>query len=198
VYGRRRVLDDEGDHLRGGDAARRTGQAEARGAGAEHRPALGSPQVLEGFAAAGTPKLRPAKRPIVLRHLLTHTAGFSYDISTAHDYLTFLPMQLHGGSVNGARVLRSETVAMMGQNPHRQHSVRHPEDGDAGAVEQRRPLPRRRAPVGAGLHAEHAAGAERPERGDRELGRHLQHLLLARSREDGQFERGVYDALATA
>src|SRR2546427_1905578 len=46
-------------------------------------PALGSPQVLEGFDAAGAPKLRPAKRPITLRHLLTHTAGFSYDIWNA-------------------------------------------------------------------------------------------------------------------
>jgi len=42
-------------------------------------PALGSPQVLEGFDASGTPKLRPAKRPITLRHLLTHTAGFCYE-----------------------------------------------------------------------------------------------------------------------
>jgi len=42
-------------------------------------PALGS-QVLEGFDAAGAPKLRPAKRPITLRHLLTHTAGFSYEV----------------------------------------------------------------------------------------------------------------------
>jgi methyl acetate hydrolase len=41
-------------------------------------PALGSPQVLDGFDAAGTPQLRPARRPISLRHLLTHTAGFSY------------------------------------------------------------------------------------------------------------------------
>src|SRR5437016_11023668 len=47
-------------------------------------PALGSPQVLEGFDAAGTPKLRPAKRPITLRHLLTHTAGFSYEIWDAN------------------------------------------------------------------------------------------------------------------
>jgi CubicO group peptidase (beta-lactamase class C family) len=43
-------------------------------------PALGSPQVLEGFDATGAPMLRPAKRPITLRHLLTHTAGFSYEI----------------------------------------------------------------------------------------------------------------------
>jgi CubicO group peptidase (beta-lactamase class C family) len=41
-------------------------------------PALNAPQVLEGFSATGTPQLRPAKRPITLRHLLTHTSGFSY------------------------------------------------------------------------------------------------------------------------
>ena len=200
-------------------------------------PALGSPQVLEGFDAAGAPKLRPARQPITLRHLLTHTAGFSYDIwdpnvgryvkaaglparstakvasirtplsfdpgekweygvntdwvgrlveatsgqpldvyfrekifaplgmkdrgyvitdehrarqarlhlrqadgtlipqplearpvagefwsgggplySTARDYMQFLQMLLHGGAWNGARILRPETVALMGQN----------------------------------------------------------------------------------
>ena len=47
-------------------------------------PALSSPQVLEGFDAAGTPILRPAKRPITLRHLLTHTAGFSYEVWDAN------------------------------------------------------------------------------------------------------------------
>ena len=44
-------------------------------------PALNAPQVLEGFDAAGQPRLRPAKRPIALRHLLTHTAGFTYEWS---------------------------------------------------------------------------------------------------------------------
>src|SRR5438445_3012101 len=43
-------------------------------------PDLASPQVLEGFDAKGEPKLRPAKNPITLRHLMTHTAGFVYDM----------------------------------------------------------------------------------------------------------------------
>ncbi len=46
-------------------------------------PQLRSPQVFEGFDASGKAKLRPAKRAITLRHLLTHTAGFSYDIWNA-------------------------------------------------------------------------------------------------------------------
>jgi methyl acetate hydrolase len=46
-------------------------------------PALNAPQVLEGFDAAGQPRLRPAKRPITLKQLLTHTAGFVYEVWNA-------------------------------------------------------------------------------------------------------------------
>ncbi len=42
-------------------------------------PRLAEPQVLEGFDADGQPMLRPARRKITLRLLLTHTAGFVYD-----------------------------------------------------------------------------------------------------------------------
>jgi len=47
---------------------------------AEVLPELTALQVLEGFDTAGDPILRPARRQITLRHLLTHTAGFVYDI----------------------------------------------------------------------------------------------------------------------
>jgi methyl acetate hydrolase len=43
-------------------------------------PDLAAPQVLEGFDAKGEPKLRAAKNPITLRQLMTHTAGFCYDM----------------------------------------------------------------------------------------------------------------------
>jgi methyl acetate hydrolase len=43
-------------------------------------PDLASAQVLEGFDVDGKPKLRPVKRPVTLRQLLTHTAGYTYDI----------------------------------------------------------------------------------------------------------------------
>ena len=49
----------------------------------EMLPALADPQVLEGFDEDGTPRLRPAAGPITLRHLLTHTSGFAYNMWNA-------------------------------------------------------------------------------------------------------------------
>jgi CubicO group peptidase (beta-lactamase class C family) len=46
-------------------------------------PELAAPQVLEGFDSSGQPRLRPAKRSITLRHLLTHTSGLVYEIWNA-------------------------------------------------------------------------------------------------------------------
>lgn len=43
-------------------------------------PELADIKVLDGFNAEGKPQLRPARSPITLRQLMTHTAGFCYDM----------------------------------------------------------------------------------------------------------------------
>ena len=47
---------------------------------AEILPELANPRVLTGFDVDGQPLFRPAKRPITVRHLLTHTSGYTYAI----------------------------------------------------------------------------------------------------------------------
>jgi methyl acetate hydrolase len=42
-------------------------------------PEIGEARVLLGFDADGTPRTRAPCREITLRHLLTHTSGYSYD-----------------------------------------------------------------------------------------------------------------------
>jgi len=46
-------------------------------------PELARAHVLTGFDASGTPQLRAPKRAITLKHLLTHTAGFGYEMFSA-------------------------------------------------------------------------------------------------------------------
>jgi len=58
-------------------------------------PQLASPNLLEGFDADGKPRLRQAKRPITVRHLLTHTSGYTYanwsEALTRYEQVTGLP-----------------------------------------------------------------------------------------------------------
>ena len=46
-------------------------------------PELANLEVLDGFDAKGAPRLRPAKRPVTLRRLLTHTSGFGHEVWSA-------------------------------------------------------------------------------------------------------------------
>jgi CubicO group peptidase (beta-lactamase class C family) len=67
-------------------------------------PELKSPQVLVGFDASGQPELRPARNTITVRHLLTHTSGFTYSIWSENlsRYEKVTGMPDIGYSMNGA------------------------------------------------------------------------------------------------
>jgi len=47
---------------------------------AKYLPQLADLKVLDGFDSDGKAKLRPAKVPVTIKHLLTHTSGFCYDV----------------------------------------------------------------------------------------------------------------------
>jgi len=46
-------------------------------------PVVQQVKVLEGFDANNSPRLRAPKSPVTLRHLLTHTSGYGYDVFNA-------------------------------------------------------------------------------------------------------------------
>jgi len=102
-------------------------------------PALSAPQVLDGFDAAGAPKLRPAKRPITLRHLMTHTAGFSYEVwdpnTVRYVKTSGMPSTISGkgrGAAHAAGVRPRRAVGVRRQRrlgrPHRRSAQRQPID----------------------------------------------------------------------
>src|SRR6516225_992076 len=68
---------------------------------AKHLPELGKLEVLEGFDDRGKPMLRPAKKPITLRNLLTHTSGFAYD---TWDENIFKYLSQTGGAISPGTV----------------------------------------------------------------------------------------------
>ncbi|EDZ99757.1 beta-lactamase [Burkholderia sp. H160] len=73
-------------------------------AAGEILPQLKSPQILDGFDASGRPRLRPARNAITVRHLLTHTSGFTYSIwsDSLSRYEKVTGMPDIGASMNGA------------------------------------------------------------------------------------------------
>src|SRR2546423_9791443 len=59
------------------------GKMELDAPAAKTIPELATFQVIDGWDANGQLRTRPAKRQMTLRHLLTHTSGFVYDIWNA-------------------------------------------------------------------------------------------------------------------
>ena len=60
------------------------GKLDLDAAAKNYVPDIGKLQVLDGFDAAGKPKLRAPKRDITTRMLMLHTAGFGYDFFNAN------------------------------------------------------------------------------------------------------------------
>lgn len=68
----------------------------------KHLPQLEKLQVLDGFdPGTGKPILRAAVAPVTLKHLLTHTSGFCYDIwdADAFRYSSLMKGQAAAGTV---------------------------------------------------------------------------------------------------
>jgi len=100
--------------------------------------------------------------------------------STASDYGRFVRMLLNGGELDGARVLKAETVALMGQNHIGNVSV--PAPGVGATAQPRLHLRGRRPRQVWPWFPDHDRPRTRQALGrEPELGRHQQHLFLGRS-----------------
>ena len=64
----------------------------------------------------GSLKAEPMEPPPNPHAPPRHHSGGGGIYSTAPDYLTLIRMLMHGGALDGVRILRPETVALMGQN----------------------------------------------------------------------------------
>ena len=73
-------------------------------------PELREVVVLDGFDASGKPRLRPCRRSITLHHLLTHTAGFCYDI-WQEDIARYIALYEIPGTMSGLKASLSLPVA---------------------------------------------------------------------------------------
>lgn len=58
------------------------GRVELDAPAGRYCPEIGKVQVLADFDADGQPVLRPPKRPVTVRDLLTHTSGYAYDFAS--------------------------------------------------------------------------------------------------------------------
>jgi methyl acetate hydrolase len=112
------------------------------------------------------------REPLEKRTTPTAFSGGGSLYSTAPDYLTLIRMLLQRGRFNDVRILRLETVALMGEK-----QIGHIE---AGTLKTTNPALSNDVDW---PHDQHGAGAERPRRRQSHLCRTPQHLLLHRSDE---------------
>jgi CubicO group peptidase (beta-lactamase class C family) len=80
-------------------------------------PALAAPRVFTGGTAA-VPQLVPARRPITIRHLLTHTSGFAYGLSPSvvdDMYRDARLLQARSGDDFVARVAKLPLISQPGE-----------------------------------------------------------------------------------
>ncbi len=113
--------------------------------------------------------------------------------STADDYGRFMRMILNGGELDGARVLKAETVKLMEQNQI--GAVTRAGAQERHAAQRRLHLHRRRArQMGARLPDHGRSASGHALAGLVELGRHQQHLLL--DRPGARHRRHDHDAIS--